>query len=257
MTKLTTRKASWKRFRDMVDLALLNKTLNIQSAVDVGTDHGFLAVCLAATGSFGKGVLGVDVSEKALQTGAFRLEGKLQEYWRETNKNPLALSFQVGDGIRSLEPGQADVICAAGMGVNTILEILTQAKDGEPLLSVLGCQRLVLQPTNSRPRNLMTLYKGLESIGWSLNEERIQQVGSRWYVSLSFEPDNKMSDDKEQCVPGMKLLDSTSSTFQDYLEHHYEWLCADLRVAGKLQDGEAEWLEAFEPIVNRRQSTKQ
>jgi 2-polyprenyl-3-methyl-5-hydroxy-6-metoxy-1,4-benzoquinol methylase len=95
MTKLTTRKASWKRFRDMVDLALLNKTLNIQSAVDVGTDHGFLAVCLAATGSFGKGVLGVDVSEKALQTGAFRLEGKLQEYWRETNKNPLALSFKV------------------------------------------------------------------------------------------------------------------------------------------------------------------
>ena len=112
MTRLATRSTSWIRFQDMVELSLLvNNTTSksmMKSAVDIGTDHGLLAICLAASERFSDdgGVLGVDVSEQALESGAFRMLGKLQTYWKTSGKEPLPVDFRVGNGLADLQTGQ-------------------------------------------------------------------------------------------------------------------------------------------------------
>ncbi|GKZ00004.1 hypothetical protein MPSEU_000953800 [Mayamaea pseudoterrestris] len=239
MTQLATRPSSWKRFQDLVELALepemhvdnASAKSTIRSAVDVGTDHGLLAICLAATGLFSKGgVIGSDVSEQALQSGAIRTLKNLQTYWQKADKNPLPVSFCVGNGLQSLEPGQADLICIAGMGVNTILEILSVKTGGNLLLDRLKTQRILLQPTSSRPRHLLALYSGMEELGWHVRDERMQKVGPRWYLSSSWEPHCVADGEAGVALwPGSKLATVSDAVFQSYLQHHCQWLRHDLQ----------------------------
>jgi tRNA A22 N-methylase len=242
---------SWQRLKDVVDLALSSDT-QPKSVADIGTDHGLLAAALALSGRFER-VLGVDASERALQDGALTLKEEISEYRRQKQLQlPLSLDFRYGDGLKVVQQGEADVVCIAGMGVHTMLEIVnaTQAGKDLSLLDSIGCKQLVLQPTNCRPRNLIMLYDNLRDFGWQVEDERIEYLSSRWYFSTSFvrSDENSSAHANVELLPGMKLAESeqSDSIFQAYVEHHVAWLRKDREAAGQLRGGEDGWLEAFD-----------
>ena len=309
------RSRSWQRLRHLVELSLAAPPVvvvpvlrtsrattttvtttnnNSGSIADVGTDHGMLAMALAASGKFDR-VYGVDVSLAALQNGAWKLQQQVlasqqQQYLAAaatttattTNQQHWSpVEFLLGDGLAALRPGQADTVCIAGMGVHTMVEILRatttasttttnivnaldEAAPAPPLLlwlDELGCQRLILQSTDSRPRQLMRLYETLGDLGWTVTDERIEYLASRWYLSSSFvrRHDNNNNNSATARAGGCagvfpgSLLATTSCDemrpiYLHWVHHHCKWILQTWVKAGTLSHHhrrEAVWLNEF------------
>jgi tRNA A22 N-methylase len=277
---LARREKSWRRLGHLVDLAIMDhgtnnrNTTTIRSIADVGTDHGLLAMGLALSGRFDK-VVGVDVSQQALQDGALSLLEDMRDHAasaaddddvvvEEYNKPvslKLPVEFRLSNGLEKLELGEADAICIAGMGVNTMLQILSQScssqrqnKDGllvpQQVLDLdrLGCQQLLLQPTNSRPRNLIKIYDELQSSGWRLVDERIEELSSRWYISSCFV--RAADDDGDRELPTAKLAVLEDShpmkpVWKEYWQHHLNWIQRDIEASGRTNEADERWRERF------------
>jgi tRNA A22 N-methylase len=230
---------SWKRLGHLVELGCSIPT-PVSSIADIGCDHGLLTVGLAVSGTFER-VVGVDVSPLALKN-ALSLQ-------RELDARPgldLNIEFRLGDGIAALGNSEIDVICLAGMGGTTMKSILTPEE-----LDRVGCQHILIQPTNSRPRNLCKLYDYLQDMGWDLCEERIEYLSSRWYISTRFSRNEIITQKSSDCntsnaLPGscLELLskcDLMSHTYNGYVEHHISWLKRDLQVT-QICEEEKRWL---------------
>lgn len=259
--RLARRGKSWKRLGPMVDLAVaLNgccvakKTSPEENYLrrgitDVGTDHGLLAMGLAMTGRFER-VVGVDISEHALRNGALKLQNEILSY-RKDHTPSLAVEFRQSDGLKAVRPGEADTICISGMGVHSMIDILLEKRataSQQLLLDDLECQRLILQPTSSRPHHLVYLHDCLSNIGWSVRDERIEYLSSRWYLSVAFKREKATSDN----LPGMCLVcskdASTRDVFKEWVSHHRTWILQDAEKKNTMLDNNRRWLDAFEPM---------
>lgn len=84
---------------------------------DIGTDHGYIPVSLLLEGRIGRAIasdIGVRPLDHARRTAEqYGVSGKID--------------FRLGDGLSVLAPGEAEVIVIAGMGGDTIAEILAAA----------------------------------------------------------------------------------------------------------------------------------
>jgi len=212
------RQKTWKRLGHLVDLAW---NAAGRSIADVGCDHGLLATGLALTGNYSQ-VLGVDLSSNALE-GAHSLLENLQCH-DPTGQLSDNLSFRVSNGLENVDAGEADAICIAGMGVNTMLKILQAPSRERPYWIDLKSETLVLQPTNSKPKNLLLLYDYLQESGWSLQEERIEYLSRRWYLTSRFVRGTSSH------LPTSKL---SPSNRQAYVDHHVQWMNWDEQASGK------------------------
>ena len=281
---LARRGRSWKRLQHLVDLALSisssspssssdGRTTTHKVIADIGTDHGLLAIGLALTGHFKK-VIGVDVSREALQNGALALledvteKQKLEQHPGSNLILHDRLDFRVGDGLRGLRNDEiVNVVCIAGMGARTMTKILNALADDDTshamatgsdnasnplrLIDKVACQNLILQPTNSRPRHLIELYDELHSSGWTLQDERIESLSGRWYITALFSRSNVLDHNHEReggsnsDLPCSKLIDPASvdtnkATLEGYISHHSRWLPhnqMDLRWLAEFGDG--------------------
>ncbi len=261
---LARKSKSWKRLGSIVDLALdesfeddCHKTLR-SSICDVGTDHGLLATGLAMTRRFDQ-VLGVDVSEQALRDGALKLQNDIQEYLNKTStdrniRNELKVQFRRSDGLQNVQTGEADIVCIAGMGVHTMVDILTARRrmlDDSPtekplLVDMLETRRLILQPTNSRPRLLQHLYNHLHQIGWRARAETIDFVSSRYYFTVEFRRANKPL---LRQVPGTLAMTSRMSPATvDWVAHHRDWILLDSSKTKSMNENDQLWLNEFDMI---------
>lgn len=266
---LARRSKSWSRLRHLVELGLASPALDTGvrvggggdgrkwSIVDIGCDHGLLALALAVTGQFSS-VLGVDISECALREGASRVVEKFASLSPGANGvsvspsvQTLNLDFRLGDGLQVLRRGEADVVCIGGVGCKTMLDILTTASaEDQLLLNSLLTKRLVLQPASARPRDLVELYDVLWSLGWSVTEERIVFLGGRWYISVAFE---KYALVGNRCgtIPGERLVAATvkdidlRNVVSDWARMHCDWIQRDARQNGEICEEEKRWLEVF------------
>lgn len=84
---------------------------------DIGTDHGYLPVSLLLEGKIQRAV--------AADIGALPLEHARSTAARYGVAD--GLDFRLGDGLAVLTPGEADVAAIAGMGGDTMTEILAAA----------------------------------------------------------------------------------------------------------------------------------
>lgn len=262
---------TWKRLSHLLDMATDGKEeaektmISPKSVADVGTDHGLLAMGLALSGNYNK-VVGVDVSDQALTFGALALLEQIRNQTMSMNDDffkEFPIEFRLGNGLEALEFGEADIICIAGMGVNTMLKILEQESSMNSegtYLEKIGCKRLVLQATNSRPRNLILLYDRLQKMGWKVRDERIEKLSSRWYITTCFEMPNDAPSsihlrESGQLIdlelPGLKLrsFDKTCSMrkiFDEYCLHHKQWIQEDAKASRQQIDSrDLRWLEYF------------
>ena len=133
--------------------------------VDVGTDHAYLPVWLVLQGRINRAVVS-DLREgplnRARQTAAhYNVEEKL--------------SFRLCNGLEGISPDEASTISIAGMGGETIAEILAAAPwTGQ------GGHRLILQPMTAQEQ----LRAWLWDHGFRIQQEVLTQEGRTVYVTL-------------------------------------------------------------------------
>jgi tRNA A22 N-methylase len=232
----------------------------------------------------------------ALNNGALALLQQVHEKTKDNGDEDSAggintnipIEFRLGDGLHVVD--QADIICIAGMGVHSMVNILhqeqsqqtrrrrpppppqqqqqqqlsaaeTNAPDGEDSLTLsrIGCTRLILQPTNSRPRHLMVLYNRLQETGWMVEDERIEKLSSRWYITTSFRKQtqsniNIVTEEQSSTkvvLPGSILSTTLTSShamyqvFEEYCHHHTMWIEEDSKARRRIDPEEAHWLDHF------------
>ena len=295
---LAQKRHTWTRLSNIIDLTStsfspsLSTTMNLNTSIaDIGCDHGLLSIALAISGRYKK-VIGVDVSQRALENALDfhkkvldvleQQQGQNQEE-EGTSNTILPLEFRLGDGLEPLQPGEADALCIAGMGVETMLSILTNqvpVPSPEPLqcdsntssnnmqlvnnLDHLNCKILYLQPPKNRPKHLILLYNTLQENGWTLLDENICSLKNRWYITSKFEKrrsnepqdsivDNEKSQDVNFLLPGHFLSmnlnytnDEKGEEFRNYVHHHLKWMDNDLKKkGGHLSKEEMLWRDYF------------
>lgn len=133
---------------------------------DIGTDHAYLPVYLVQSGDCPGGI--------AADIGV----GPLEAARRTVTEAGLAdkIALRLGDGLSPVSPKEVDDIVIAGMGGETIVEILCAAdwvKDAR--------LRFVLQPMTRAEE----LRRWLLTNGFSITEERLVRVGHRLYPVLT------------------------------------------------------------------------
>lgn len=136
---------------------------------DIGTDHAHLPVWLWKQGKL-QSAIATDVRKGPLsraQTTAERF-GVAEK-----------MSFRLCDGLSGLQPDEVDTIVIAGMGGETILQILEAA----PWLCQ-GDYTLLLQPMSSLP----DLRKWLSQHQFSIQKERIVREGNSLYTIMLVKP---------------------------------------------------------------------
>lgn len=133
------------------------------TAADIGCDHGKLSAYLAATGRCPR-VLACDVRE-----------GPLQKARRTCAPWADKIELRLGDGLRALAPGEAEDIVIAGMGAETIIQILVAA------LWVFDARyNLVLVPATKHG----LLRRWLAQQGFALAGETLCCAAGRWYAVM-------------------------------------------------------------------------
>ena len=126
------------------------------SVADIGCDHGYLPVFLAIN----------DIAPKVIagdrNKGPLSAAGQLISLLSLENQ----ISTRLGDGLSILQPGEAEVICIAGMGGVTITEILMA-----DMPKAKAAKRLILQPQ----RNVAAVRRFLADNGFKLIAEDLAE----------------------------------------------------------------------------------
>lgn len=167
-------------------------------AADIGTDHAYLPIYLVKRGICPR-VIATELNPGPFQAAA----RKLKEYGLTAR-----VELRLGDGLQTLRPGEAAVLVLAGMGGNTIKEILAAAP---AVLS--GAGRLVLQPM-ADPGDLRSW---LAASGWRLMDEELVEEDGRLYVIMAAEPGLETADDPLLLELGPRLLEKRAPLLEDYL----------------------------------------
>ena len=134
------------------------------TVADIGCDHGKLSAWLAGSGRCPLG-FACDLREGPLQKA------------RETCA-PWAdrVVFRLGSGLKVLAPGEAQDIVIAGMGAETIMEIL----DAAPWVFD-GRYNLILVPATKHS----LLRRWLARRGFALQSETLCTAAGRWYAVMN------------------------------------------------------------------------
>lgn len=102
-----------KRLMDIINL--IDKGKNV---IDIGTDHGLVPLYLAKNG-ISEDILATDISEKSLE----KLKLALDENTKKIIKT------KVTDGFKNIKKAHNQIAIIAGMGANTIMDIIKDSLD--------------------------------------------------------------------------------------------------------------------------------
>lgn len=131
---------------------------------DVGTDHGKLPIWL--------------LKEKRIDfaIGTDIRKGPLDHAARNAADHGVALPLRLSPGLEAVAPEECDTVSIAGMGGQTIAEILQAA-----LWTADGAHLLLLQPMTMAAE----LRQWLWAHGYELIQETLCREERRWYVVIS------------------------------------------------------------------------
>ena len=170
-------------------------------AADIGCDHGKLSAWLAGSGRCPR-VFACDLRPDPLEKARRRCAP-----WADR------VDCRLGSGLEVLAPGEADDIIIAGMGAETILDIL----DAAPWVAD-GRYNLVLVPATKH--SLLRL--GLARRGFALQEETLAFAAGRWYSVMNARYDgNTHTPDAWFCLTGKT---TGQPGFGDYCAQQYSKL---------------------------------
>lgn len=125
-------------------LLMAQNVTKCETMADIGTDHGFLAFYLIEENLCNKAIL-ADISRGSLDKAEANVRQFIDYMGDETVRERF--SFRLGNGISVLEPGEADVVCIAGMGGALIAAILEA-----DLKKARTFKKYILQPRNGQAK---------------------------------------------------------------------------------------------------------
>ena len=136
---------------------------------DIGSDHAQLALYLTEQG----------VAPRVIATELG--EGPFSRACRLVQESPCRerIELRRGNGLQVLLPGEVDEVVMAGMGGDTIIDIL-----GYDWNKAASFQRFLFQPM-SRAR---TVRANLAEQGWPIEDERLVREKNRIYVVIAARP---------------------------------------------------------------------
>ncbi len=170
---------------------------------DIGTDHAYLPIAVAERGLCTK-VIATDLHKNPYQSACQAvLDSGLDD----------KIEVRLGDGLKPLQPGEAQTVVLAGMGGGTIVNILANASN--VLASV---SRLIMQPM----ADASTLRLWLVSHGWRLYEEQLIKENERIYEILVAVPGIEQEKDLLRIELGPRLLENKDLLLKDYLDKQKE-----------------------------------
>ncbi|MCD7708682.1 MAG: class I SAM-dependent methyltransferase [Clostridiales bacterium] len=132
---------------------------------DVGTDHGYVPICLAAQGKI-SGAIAMDINEGPLS----RAQAHIDE-----NGMSAQIETRISDGLAALMPGEADSILIAGMGGMLMKRILS---DGEQVCRTV--KELILQPQS----DIAAVRGHLRTHGFTVVDEDMVFEDGKYYQMM-------------------------------------------------------------------------
>ncbi|QGT99007.1 tRNA (adenine(22)-N(1))-methyltransferase [Candidatus Syntrophocurvum alkaliphilum] len=141
------------------------------SVADIGADHGFLSINLIENGISSKVIIG-EVNEGPYQKSLYNVQNS-----KLANK----IDIRKGDGLQILKPLEVETVVIAGMGGDTIVEILNY--DIEKSKSY---NEFIFQPmTKANVLRQFLAYKG-----WIIIDEKIIRETDVFYTIIKVKPEN-------------------------------------------------------------------
>jgi tRNA (adenine22-N1)-methyltransferase len=168
-------------------------------AADIGTDHAYLPIFLVEEGICQR------VIATELRSGPFH--SALQKVTE--HKLDHRIDLRLGDGLNVISPGEADVLVLAGMGGNTIREILA-ASPG----IINKVRMLILQPMAGHG----DLRAWLAGNGWKIDDEQLVEENGKIYVIIAAVPGHELIKDPILLELGPRLVEKKGPLFKKYLE---------------------------------------
>jgi tRNA (adenine22-N1)-methyltransferase len=166
---------------------------------DVGTDHGFVPICLVERGIAAR-ALALDVREGPLERAKEHVQRKGLD---------KKIDLRLGDGLKPLAPMEADMVVISGMGGELMLRILREGELVRPFVS-----RWIFSPQSE----LALFRHGLEELGLSICHETMVEEEGKYYTIMVAQP-GQMSYSHEYCYRyGEILIQSGSLVLTGFLE---------------------------------------
>lgn len=150
-------------------LAIANEIQQVETMLDIGTDHGYLPIYLVKSGKV-KSAIAADVHEGPLARARENIEKE---------RMTASIMPRLGDGFSVLEKGETiDAVVISGMGGALITEILER---GLEALERANVHLLVLQPNVGAEKVRRWLYEH----GWQLTNEQLVEEQDRIYEIIT------------------------------------------------------------------------
>lgn len=173
--------------QQIADFALPCDTL-----ADLGTDHALLPI-YAVTSKLAARAIASDINEGPLARAA-------------DNVNAYGLIGQIdlrlGDGLRTLQYGEADVIVSAGIGGHVHMQMVTQSID-----IARSARRLVFQPMNAGH----VLREALYDLDFHIIHEATVAEEDKLYEVIAVEPGDGKDRIYAETAPFLTALDAAMS----------------------------------------------
>ena len=132
---------------------------------DIGTDHGYLPICLVEQGIC-PGAVAMDVGRGPL--------GRANAHIREHGLSGV-IETRLSDGLARLRPGEADTVVMAGMGGQLVIHIL---ENGRHMWESL--ENLILSPQS----DLAQVRRWLEENGFQIEREDMVLDEGKYYTAM-------------------------------------------------------------------------
>ena len=191
---------------------------------DVGTDHGYVPLCLCRQGRI-HSAIAMDVNEGPLLRAKEHIRAAELDTYIET---------RLSDGLSALNPGEADTVLIAGMGGNLMERILA---DGQEALKTV--QELVLQPQSE----IWKVRRWLFENGWEIVCEDIVLDEGKYYPMFRAVRGQAGRYSERELLFGRAAVQRSPSVMAEFLEKRLE-------NAGRIRKGLPG--ETEDPRIQRR-----
>lgn len=217
-------------------LTVLKKINNSRKLLDVGCDHGYLAI--------------EAVKEKrALYAVASDVNrGPLASAEENIKKSGFSekIETRLGSGITVVSPGEADTVVIAGMGGILISELLREAPQVAEQV-----EKFILQPMNSLPE----LRRRLIEDGFEITEETICRERERLYRILTVKKGKAKAYEKEifyHTGDLFRLADTPKEIAEEYFDRtglKFERVIKELEQSGADEERKKYYEKLLEELL--------
>ncbi|MGH4125835.1 MAG: tRNA (adenine(22)-N(1))-methyltransferase [Clostridium sp.] len=181
--------------------AIVSMIEECESAIDVGTDHGYVPIYLVENGVV-KSAIASDINRGPVE--------KAKNNVRLSNL-PAQISCRQGSGLSTVNIGEAQIAIIAGMGGNLIRDILEADLD-----VVKQFKYMILQPV----QNAEVLREYLYIKGYNIIDEEICNDDGKFYEIIKVKYDTRpVAVDSIYYEISKILLDKKNAVMQSFIEY--------------------------------------